>query len=114
MADRNPADVSVYHAHVYYDAASRPSAERLREKIAAGFPVRLGRWHDQPVGPHPQAMYQVVFAPDQFGAFVPWLALNREGLSILVHPETGDDPLDHTAHAVWLGGPLALDIDSLR
>src|SRR3712207_5560939 len=73
-----------YHAHVYYDAQSRPAAARVRDALSQRFGVALGRWHDRPVGPHPQAMYQVAFAPDQFAAVVPWLMLNREGLDILV------------------------------
>jgi len=42
--------------------------------------VQLGRWHDKPIGPHPQAMYQVAFLPSQFGKVVPWLMLHRERL----------------------------------
>jgi len=114
MTARDPAAIVGWHAHIYYDPASRPRAETLREGIAAGFAVRLGRWHDQPVGPHPQAMYQVAFGADDFAALVPWLALNRNGLDVLVHPETGDDVTDHTDHAIWLGTRLRLDIDSLR
>ena len=114
MTARDPAGIVGWHAHIYYDPASRPRAERLREGIAAGFAVRLGRWHDQPVGPHPQAMYQVAFGVGDFAALVPWLALNRDGLDVLVHPETGDDVTDHTDHAIWLGTRLPLDIDSLR
>ena len=110
----DPAAIAGWHAHIYYDPASRPRAERVREGIAAGFAVRLGRWHDRPVGPHPQAMYQVAFGADDFAALVPWLALNRDGLDVLVHPETGDDVTDHTDHAIWLGTRLPLDIDSLR
>lgn len=102
------------HAHVYYDAASRGQAEALRDAMAGRFPVRLGRWHDRPVGPHPQSMYQVAFPLAAFGSFVPWLALNRGDLAILVHPLTGDDVADHSRHALWLGGPLPLDLDSLR
>lgn len=103
-----------YHAHVYYEPATRPAAERLRAAIAAGFQVQLGRWHDRPVGPHPQSMYQVAFATSEFARLVPWLMLNREGLSILVHPETGDDLEDHAHSALWLGRPLALDLEFLR
>ena len=114
MTTRDPAGIAGWHAHIYYDPASQPRAEALREGIAAGFAVRLGRWHDQPVGPHPQAMYQVAFGADDFAALVPWLALNRNGLDVLVHPETGDDVTDHTDHAIWLGTRLRLDIDSLR
>ena len=114
MTTRDPAGIAGWHAHIYYDPASRPRAEALREGIAAGFAVRLGRWHDQPVGPHPQAMYQVAFGAGDFAALVPWLALNRNGLDVLVHPETGDDVTDHTDHSIWLGTRLPLDIDSLR
>ena len=64
-----------YHAHVYYDPAqSRDRAERLRERIGTKFPqAKLGRWHDELVGPHPQAMYQVAFPCEMLGSFVPWL-----------------------------------------
>src|SRR3954471_24660050 len=66
---RDPKQITAYHAHVYYDpATSRREAALLRERIEEHFPdVRLGRWHNQPVGPHPEAMYQVVFRPEQFG-----------------------------------------------
>jgi len=59
----NPEIIQHYHAHVYYDpVASRDRAARLREHVAAAFPgVTLGRWHDTPVGPHPQSMYQLCF-----------------------------------------------------
>ncbi len=96
-----------WHAHVYYDpAATRDAAERLRERIAERFEVQLGRWHDVPVGPHAAAMYQVAFTVDAFAALVPWLALNRGGLSVLVHPDTLAPRDDHLRHALWLGTPL--------
>jgi aromatic ring-cleaving dioxygenase len=49
---RDPGIIRDYHAHIYYDpGSSRDRAERLRERVAAAFPVaRLGRWHDAPVG----------------------------------------------------------------
>src|SRR5205809_601579 len=82
----DPARITEYHAHVYYDpAANRDRAALVRKGIAARFPeARLGRWHDQPVGPHPQAMYQVAFAADLLPAILPWLMLNRQGLAVLV------------------------------
>lgn len=98
-----------YHAHVYYDpVATRGTAEALRQRIGARFSVQLGRWHDQPVGPHTAAMYQVAFATEVFADFVPWLMLNRAGLTVLVHPNTLAPRDDHLVHALWLGPPLAL------
>jgi len=108
------ARIQGYHAHVYYGPDTRALAEALREAIGARFDVQLGRWRDQPVGPHPQAMYQVAFPVAEFPKLVPWLMLNRSGLSVLVHPLTGDDYDDHALYPLWLGERLALDLESLR
>jgi DOPA 4,5-dioxygenase len=58
-------------------------------------------------------MYQVAFAPALFPTLVPFLALNREGLAVLVHPETGRQKADHLHHAMWMGAVLALDASVL-
>ncbi|HUN44934.1 MAG TPA: DOPA 4,5-dioxygenase family protein [Stellaceae bacterium] len=114
MSKTDPvAAISGYHAHVYYDAASRTAAAALREAVAAHFQVVLGRWRDEPVGPHPQAMYQVAFAVEEFPRLVPWLMLSRGELVILVHPLTGDDYEDHAHHAMWLGAKLPLKLHTL-
>ena len=60
----------------------------MREAVERGFEMTMGRWHDAPVAPHPCGSYQIAFAPELFGELVPWLALNREGLTVLIHPET--------------------------
>jgi aromatic ring-cleaving dioxygenase len=114
MAD--PTDIKDYHVHVYYDPAkSRDRAERLRTRVAEVFPAaKLGRWHDKLVGPHPQSMYQIAFPTDMLATFVPWLMLNRDGLTVLLHPETGDDLIDHTAHAAWFGAVLPLRLDAFK
>ena len=113
MPAKPPAEITGYHAHIYYDDSTRDAAAKLREAIAARFEVRLGRWRDESVGPHPRPMYQVAFAPDQFDRLVPWLMLNRAGFVVFVHPETGDDLADHSDHAVWLGEKLTLDLSVL-
>jgi len=111
MDERNIRD---YHAHIYYDPETREAAQRVRAGLAAKFQVQLGSWHDEPVGPHPKAMYQAIFAPSDFGAIVPWLMLNRQGLTVLVHPSTGASLGDHLERALWLGGTLSLREDALR
>jgi DOPA 4,5-dioxygenase len=121
MSDAQTADfvgtdaITSYHAHIYYDpATTKPVAARLREAIGAAFDVRVGSWHDEPVGPHPISMYQVAFPVAEFPRLVPWLMLNRAGLDVLVHPQTADAYDDHTIHAMWLGKPLPLRLDVLR
>jgi DOPA 4,5-dioxygenase len=106
--------ITGYHAHVYYDADSKAAAAELRDAIEARFDVRLGRWHDRPVGPHPSWSYQIAFTPALFAEIVPWLALNRGGLTIFLHPETGDVVPDHRDHALWLGDKAELNLDALR
>lgn len=107
--------ITGWHAHIYYDPDNtRAAAAALREEIATRFPdAILGRWHDRPVGPHPSAMYQVAFAPGLLPGLLPFLALNRSGLTVLVHPETGRQRADHTAHAMWMGQVLPLDLSIL-
>ncbi|MEG4506693.1 DOPA 4,5-dioxygenase family protein [Microcoleus sp. F6_B4] len=113
MMKEDTINIVGFHAHIYFDTDNRDAAARVREGLTQ-FEVQLGRWHDKPIGPHPQAMYQVAFLPDQFGKVVPWLMLNREGLDILIHPETGDDVADHTKHSLWLGKKLELNVEFLR
>lgn len=110
----DPVAIHGWHAHVYYDDATRPQAEAVRDGLGREFPAaRLGRWHDRPIGPHTRAMYQVAFEPGLMPALLPWLMLNRRGLAVLVHPETGHELADHTTHAAWLGEMLPLRLDVL-
>jgi len=115
-AHRDPHGIALYHAHVYYDPGkTRGLAAQLRERVAAQFPpAKPGRWHDELVGPHTQSMYQIEFPAAMLASFVPWLMLNRDGLTVLLHPETGDDYLDHTAHAAWFGAVLPLRVEVLQ
>ena len=73
-------EIKDFHAHVYYTADSLAQARRLCEAARAQFGVEMGRMHERPVGPHPMWSCQLAFPSDQFGAVVPWLALNRDDL----------------------------------
>ena len=107
--------ISGYHIHIYYDGEDGPEAARaLRDALAERFDVEIGMWRDTPGGPHPAPMFQANFAVGLFADIVPWLMLNRGGLSVLVHPETGDDMADHGDYALWLGRSLAIDFDAVR
>jgi DOPA 4,5-dioxygenase len=86
-------------------------AARLRDQVA--FPeARFGRWHAVPVGSHTQATDQIAFPVALFATPAPWLMLNRDGLDVPLHPETGDDPTNHIPHAAWLGTKLALRMET--
>jgi aromatic ring-cleaving dioxygenase len=106
----------------------RPSHFPVRVKVsqAHGITVpelRIYRFWEEPVGPHPIAMFEVnLFTPAQFGAFIPWLVINRGPLSALVHPNTVDpvtgeceeEERDHTQRATWMGEKVLLDLSVFK
>jgi DOPA 4,5-dioxygenase len=119
MMQDTPKDIAAiedYHAHIYYDPATKDRAALLRQWVEQRFPgqMRMGSWHDQPVGPLVQAMYQIAFPPDLLPGLVPFLMLNRMGLTILLHPQSGRPRDDHTLNAVWMGEVLPVKTEVLR
>jgi aromatic ring-cleaving dioxygenase len=109
----DPGRITDYHIHVYYDADSRDRAALLREWVEARFPVKMGRWRDEPVGPHVRPMYLFTFPPELFARVVPFVMMNRQGLTVLLHPESGRPRDDHTINAAWMGEVLAVKADIL-
>ncbi|QPH18956.1 hypothetical protein C2857_004082 [Epichloe festucae Fl1] len=115
---RGGFDIHIYH--LQQNAEQTKYARELWERIRREFPeLRVYRFWDRPVGPHPVAMFEVnVFSPAEFGAIVAWLAVWRGPLSVLVHPNSvprqGEDKChvqlrDHTQRAIWMGERLPLD-----
>lgn len=116
MSSRRATVIESWHAHVYFDAESRAAALALRETIEQniGAIIQLGRFHERPVGPHPQWSYQLAFAPSSFAEIVSWLVLNHGALDIFVHPNTGDALADHRDASMWIGKSYPLNLDALR
>ena len=107
-------EIRDWHAHVYFDASSRDPAWALRERIEKTFDIQMGRFHEKPVGPHPRFSYQVHFRNDQLAPLISWLTLNRGDLTVLVHPNTGQELEDHRVRAIWLGPSETLDLSILK
>ncbi|ODV77910.1 dopa 4,5-dioxygenase [Suhomyces tanzawaensis NRRL Y-17324] len=84
--------------------------EEFAQEIAAG-DIRVYKFWDKPIGPHPINMWELDFkSPEIFAKVVPWFQLNHGKLSVLIHPRSGKgDLLDHTTHALWLGHKVQLD-----
>ena len=104
-----------YHAHIYFDAATRDGAQRLHEKLdvlcGPGGILFLGTLRDSPVGPHPKPQFEIHFLEGALDSVLP--LIRHSGLAALVHPLTDDDLADHTTLATWIGEPLALDLSVL-
>ena len=106
-----PSEITAYHAHVYFDADTVQQAVELCEQARYTLGVAMGRVHQKLVGPHPEWSCQLSFNAEIIGDVLPWLILNRNGLTVFIHPVTGNDLDDHTKYIMWLGDSKPLNID---
>ncbi|MDO6562540.1 DOPA 4,5-dioxygenase family protein [Amphritea sp. 1_MG-2023] len=104
------SEILAYHAHVYFDANSLKQAEELCEQARYTLNISMGRIHQKCVGPHSEWSCQLSFSAEQFADVIPWLMLNRHGLTVFIHPVTGNDLNDHTHYTMWLGDSKPLNI----
>ena len=107
-------EIENFHAHVYYDAAERAQAQMLCGAAEKKFGIRVGRMHDNPVGPHPRGSCQLTIPNERLSDVVSWLVLNRSGLTVFTHAQTGNALKDHTDHVIWLGPSETLKLDQFR
>ncbi|MGR6859767.1 DOPA 4,5-dioxygenase family protein [Aliivibrio salmonicida] len=99
-----------YHVHVYFDENTVDFAITLTEQLNEKFGYEIGKINKKPVGPHPVWSRQVSFKHSDYDEVIMWIETHRAQLSVLVHPLTEDEYLDHTQSAVWLGTPIQLKL----
>lgn len=102
-------DIKGYHIHIYHgtDRQAEQTARQVAQRIEALFPEDVeGRFSVGAVGPHLSSNVALHIGRAGFGRVVSWLQFNSGGLSVLVHPETGDDLKDHLDGSMWLGRQL--------
>ena len=107
-----------YHAHIYYDDASRAQALALRTRLleakeSGAMPELffVGELGGHAVGPHPLPEYEIHYSQAMLAEVI--ALLEASGLRALVHPLTDDDVADHTTLAHWIGEPLPLKLETL-
>ncbi|KAF9391759.1 hypothetical protein CPB97_005610 [Podila verticillata] len=119
-------EMKEFHFHTYFFQANPESLEAAREfraKIEAL--VQEGYFHvvpqvwggginTTPLGPHAVGSFETWVPIEHFSRAFGWFAQNRGKFSILIHPLTKDEIIDHTDRAVWLGQPVPLDFKVLR
>eukprot|EP00455_Lapot_gusevi_P034181 TRINITY_DN3760_c0_g1_i2.p1 TRINITY_DN3760_c0_g1~~TRINITY_DN3760_c0_g1_i2.p1 ORF type:complete len:131 (+),score=32.04 TRINITY_DN3760_c0_g1_i2:226-618(+) len=104
--------IRYFDIHVYYELDKSAEVSNFRDLLQETFPdMRVFDLVNRPIGPHPLPMFEGhIYTPEQFSRFVPWLCLNHQDFSILVHPNTDDAVADHTGSAIWIGKQLDLNI----
>ncbi|KAK7687502.1 hypothetical protein QCA50_009379 [Cerrena zonata] len=109
--------VKYWDFHVYYESDTKEESDKLREKLLIDFEQegkegliivkKLPK--DVAIGPHYTPFWEVdVTRVEIFAKLISWFLLNHGTLSVLIHPQTGDDLRDHTNAALWLGKRLEL------
>ena len=98
------------HIHLYYNEQTIDTAKSICSQVEKLFNVEIGRFHEKNVGPHPRWSVQILVQNSDFGEVLTWTSLNREGLTVFTHPNTGDDLRDHRDHAIWMGEVLDLEL----
>ncbi|MDO6683253.1 MULTISPECIES: DOPA 4,5-dioxygenase family protein [unclassified Oceanobacter] len=103
-----------WHAHVYFDAATQGQARELCQALTEALPgIQQGRMHEKAVGPHPDWSCQLAFGHDLIADVLGFLSLNRQGLTVFIHPITGQDLIDHRDRAIWMGAIRPLKLENL-
>ncbi len=102
-----------YHIHFYCEPSQIPLCQTVREKMVQELPELdgAGPVRNKPIGPHPLPMFEAWFTTDHLDKVVRWSMQNRSGLSVMIHPLSGDDLADHRDYAMWLGPQLPLKLD---
>lgn len=104
----------MYHAHIYYPLIHEQKAQQLsdlireqRQDVLRVFPLvnRL-------VGPHKMPMFEL-HMESVSDEFVSWLDAYRGDFSVLIHPVSEEELIDHTVRAIWLGRELGIFEDKL-
>ena len=107
-------NIKAFHFHIYFDFSEVALANSMADELRNVDYLEVGRVWDKPVGPHPIGSCQVLVKNEDFYKTMEWFLTNRKGFSIFVHPVTGDDLLDHSDYAMWIGDSYKLNLDMFR
>ncbi len=109
LSDRSIAE---YHAHIYFQDSTKASAEKLHHTLGEIFGDRIVRnaiaYGSR--GPHVPPMFGIDIPKGEFLEVLDFLILNHGPHAVLIHPVTGNELLDHTHHALWLGDRQPLNL----
>ncbi|WP_181404527.1 DOPA 4,5-dioxygenase family protein [Asticcacaulis tiandongensis] len=107
-------DIVAWHSHIYFTPETHHIALRLNEELQDNFKIWDYRWLDAANGLHPTPMFRFAILKEDFQRYVEWILKARAGLVVLVHAITGDDYVDHTYLALWIGEKYELGVERMR
>ncbi|XP_054160319.1 uncharacterized protein LOC128958482 [Oppia nitens] len=118
----DPSLVTGYHFHTYFfqdNPVSYKSALNFRrqthEQSVNGTlkGCRLNHFNTVPRGPHPIGSFETCCNASTFANGMSWFMKNRGNHSVLIHPLTRYEVVDHTRDVLFLGSPLFIDLTPL-
>ncbi|HXH30623.1 MAG TPA: DOPA 4,5-dioxygenase family protein [Bacteriovoracaceae bacterium] len=102
-----------YHAHIYFELPQLELARTLYEKARScqGTIFTVWRFFEKKVGPHHLPMFEIHFSHQDKTQVLQWIDDHRQGLSVLIHQDSGDDFKDHKTTVTWLGTELPIHFE---
>ncbi|KIY48228.1 hypothetical protein FISHEDRAFT_43717 [Fistulina hepatica ATCC 64428] len=116
------SEIKEWHFHIYFHQDNKEehaAALELRDAVlrlrrdGAFIAVPLFRVNTIPMGPHPVGSYEIWTPRETFSAVFSYLCMNRGNLSVLIHPLTVDQRIDHEFRNAWIGPSFPLDLSRL-
>lgn len=118
-------EIAGYHFHTYYfqeNPSDKGDASTFRDRVIAevsnGHGLQscvVNRLNMAPIGPHPIGSFETCCNKTSLPSAVSWFMLNRNPAhSVLLHPLTRSEVVDHTTRAFWLGQKIPLDTSKLE
>lgn len=110
-----PVQFFQFQGHIYFTEKNYDRALAFQVEFKRSHPqLSISELIHLPTGPHPYGMFQVSFNSEIFLELISFMQKNRNGLSVLVHPVSGNQLMDYTEHAMFLGKKVELNIAGLN
>lgn len=112
-----------FHFHTYFLQRNKVHVEEIKElrklienEIENGVlhECSLNKLNMEPLGPHPIGSFETCCNATSLDAAVSFFMQNRRHFSVLLHPLTTEQLVDHRDRAMWMGMPQQLDLGFLQ
>ena len=111
-----------YHFHTYFFQDNKDHARKaqglrdlIHREITSGIlgNCSMNHLNMNPIGPHPIGSWETCCNVSSVGPGVSFFMQKRGEFSVLLHPLTTSEVIDHSERAFWLGQKMPLDLQVL-